>query len=119
LVMPLHDDGGVAFLSHQVDAIDALRARARTWLLSIGGLLALLGISIAARIASGLTKPLQALTLAADRMGQGELTARVKTDAMDPELGRLARSFNTMAGTLQSLIADVTDKAARAESANR
>jgi signal transduction histidine kinase len=38
---------------------------------------------------------------------------------MDRELGALARSFNAMAATMQTLVRDVTDKAARAEAANR
>jgi signal transduction histidine kinase len=60
------------------------------------------------------------LTAAADRMGHGDLGARVGVIAGDDdELNRLARSFNAMADTVQQLVADVTDKAARAEAANR
>lgn len=119
LALPLHRDGGVVYLSHDLRAIEHLRDTARAWLLGIGALLAVAGIAFAGRTATRLSKPLLALTAASDRMGRGELTVRVDPTAMDDELQRLGTSFNAMAQTVQALVADVTDKAARAEAANR
>jgi len=119
LALPLHPDGGVVYLSHDLRAIEHLRSTARGWLLGIGALLAAAGIVFAGRTATRLSKPLLALTAASDRMGRGELSVRVDPTAMDDELQRLGSSFNAMAQTVQALVADVTDKAARAEAANR
>jgi signal transduction histidine kinase len=119
LALRLHEDGGIAFLSHDLHTIAALRDEGRLWLLGAGTVLASFGVGFSLYMASRLTRPLAALTTAADRIGGGELATRVDAVGMDHELGTLARSFNLMATTMQSLIADVTDKAARAEAANR
>lgn len=119
LALPLHRDGVMVFLSEDLRGIETLRDQARGWLLAAGGLLAILGVLVALHTAARLSRPLRGLTGAADRMSQGDLTARVGELPQDDELGQLARSFNTMATTVQRLVADVTDKAARAEAANR
>lgn len=119
VAMRLHDDAGVAFLSHDLSHIEDLRDEARLWLLGSGALLALTGLVFALHMASRLARPLQALTSASDRIGRGDLGVRVDDRGMDRELGALARSFNAMAATMQTLVRDVTDKAARAEAANR
>jgi signal transduction histidine kinase len=119
LALPLHRDAGIVYLSHDLDAIEHLRRSAHAWLLGIGLLLALTGIALSARTAARLSRPLLALTTASDRMGRGDLGARVDKVPMDAELQRLALSFDSMAETVQALVADVTDKAARAEAANR
>jgi len=98
---------------------DPPAARAgRLWLIGVGLVLALLGVAFATRMAARLARPLRQLIDASNRIGAGELSARVGATE-DDELGRLAHSFNAMAQTMQQLIADVTDKAARAEAANR
>jgi len=48
-----------------------------------------------------LTRPLQAVSRAAARMGAGDLAARAPDGRRD-EIGELARSFNTMAGSLEA-----------------
>lgn len=119
LALPLHRDAGIVYLSHDLDAIEELRDQARTSLLAIGALLAAFGIVFATRTAARLSRPLLALTTASDRMGHGDLGARVAKVPMDAELQLLAQSFDAMAETVQTLVADVTDKATRAEAANR
>ncbi len=119
LAVTLHADGGVAFLPHDLAAIEHLRASARNWLLILGGGLTLLGLVLATRFALAVSRPLETLIAATDRMRGGDLAARVDGTAMDHELGRLAQSFNGMAETVQTLVRDVSDKAARAEAANR
>ncbi|SRR6266446_5394175 len=57
-------------------------------------------------LAHGLTKPLTALTIAAERMKEGDYTQRVIPPASEDELGRLAFTFNAMADTIES---DVTE----------
>jgi signal transduction histidine kinase len=53
-----------------------------------------------------LTRPLEALTTAADQVKQGDYTKRVDLPRSKDELGRLALTFNAMAETIES---DVTE----------
>jgi signal transduction histidine kinase len=76
----------------------------------IAGLIALL---LALVLSHTILKPIRALTLAASRMEQGDLSQRVQIRAND-EIGGLAHAFNTMAQSLdrseqlrRNLISDV------------
>jgi signal transduction histidine kinase len=53
-----------------------------------------------------LTRPLQAVSRAAARMGAGDLAARAPVGRRD-EIGELARSFNMMAGSLEASFRDL------------
>lgn len=119
LALRLHPDNGIAYMSYDLDAVETVREQARMWLFAAGILLILGGVAFAARTASRLSQPLHALTKASDRLRNGDLTARVDAAPMDQEFGGVARSFNAMADTTQQLVADVRDKATRAEAANR
>jgi signal transduction histidine kinase len=76
----------------------------------IAGLIALL---LALVLSHTILKPIRALTLAASRMEQGDLSQRIQIRAND-EIGGLAHAFNTMAQSLdrseqlrRNLISDV------------
>jgi len=62
-------------------------------------LAALAGYLVAARIA----RPVISLTEASDRMAEGDLSARACVDRTD-EVGRLADSFNAMAGRMETTV---------------
>ncbi|MCH7606074.1 MAG: HAMP domain-containing histidine kinase [Chloroflexi bacterium] len=71
------------------------------------------GILLVSLISRWLLAPMQALGSAATRLGGGDLSQRVSTSGPS-EIGKLANSFNTMAGNLQqaeeqrrNLVADV------------
>ena len=65
--------------------------------LVVAGILAILAVVAAALYLSGrLTRPLRNVTAAAQRLGQGDLTARASGGA-DRESAELAAAFNTMA----------------------
>ncbi len=68
--------------------------------LAIG--ITLIGLSILAMLPMlrRLTRSLDELTLSAERLAQGDLTAQVRLRSSS-ELGRLARAFNRMAGDLE------------------
>jgi signal transduction histidine kinase len=78
------------------------------------GLIAVMGgMFLIALLSRRILAPVQALTSAAQQLGQGDLAQRV-TDSAPGEIGQLARTFNTMAGNLEkaeiqrrSLVADV------------
>ncbi|HEY1623052.1 MAG TPA: HAMP domain-containing sensor histidine kinase [Streptosporangiaceae bacterium] len=75
-----------------------------TILIAIGvaGLLA--AALIAVWLARWVSKPLAGLDTAARRLADGDLTVRAKPDYGPPEVRRLARTFNTMAGRLENLV---------------
>jgi two-component system, OmpR family, sensor histidine kinase BaeS len=68
-------------------------------------LASLFGVAVAAAVgllvASWLSRPLRTLAAATERMGSGDLSARAVVDRED-EIGRLAGSFNAMAGRVEA-----------------
>ena len=71
-------------------------------------LVAAAGAVAAARwLAGGTTRPLAELAAAADRVADGDLSARVPVRARD-EVGRLAATFNRMTREMQSYVAALT-----------
>ena len=74
------------------------------WLAAVG--LAVLGAAGAAAIALArwVSRPLNALDAAAQRLGNGALGTRSSAGHGPPEVRRLARNFNGMAGRLESLV---------------
>ncbi len=75
-----------------------------TWL----GAVALAGLAAAAAAAIALarwvSRPLSELDAAAQQLGGGALDTRSAAGSGPPEVRRLARNFNTMAGRLESLV---------------
>jgi two-component system, NtrC family, nitrogen regulation sensor histidine kinase NtrY len=79
------------------------------WQITVGLIFAVLAllllmaaIWVAIISATNLVKPILRLVEAAQRLGSGDLTTRVKTGKRDDELGELSRTFNTMALRLQT-----------------
>ncbi|MGB5985909.1 MAG: ATP-binding protein [Desulfobacterales bacterium] len=58
-----------------------------------------IGIAVAFILAGSLSKPIQRLVVAAEKLARGELGVRVPQDASD-EIGQLAVAFNTMSSQL-------------------
>lgn len=67
-----------------------------------GLIVAVLVIIFSFLFARRLTRPLEALTLAAEQMKLGKYTQRVETPKTQDELGRLASTFNDMANTIEA-----------------
>jgi signal transduction histidine kinase len=74
------------------------------WLAAVG--LAVLAAAAVAAIALArwVSRPLSALDVAAQRLGSGALDTRSSAGHGPPEVRRLARNFNGMAGRLESLV---------------
>jgi two-component system nitrogen regulation sensor histidine kinase NtrY len=65
-------------------------------------MLLLAAIWVGLAFANNLTQPIGRLIVAAERVGSGDLGARVETGNSSDEIGTLAEAFNRMAGDLQS-----------------
>jgi signal transduction histidine kinase len=92
-------------------------------LLSIA--LVALGAALSRFISRSITRPLRSLTIAAEAIAKGEYTRRVEVTGRD-EIGRLAESFNQMAGQidasrreLEERVQDARRAREEAEAANR
>ena len=85
----------------------ALRAGVtRIWFLlgGIGLVLFLLSIFVADRFARGMTEPITALSRTADRLGTGDLTARVVPDG-PPEVAGVGVALNQLGSRITELLA--------------
>jgi two-component system, OmpR family, sensor histidine kinase BaeS len=76
--------------------------QANTAILLAGLIVAVLVIILSFLFARRLTRPLEALTVAAEQMKQGSYTQRVAVPKTQDELGRLASTFNDMANTIEA-----------------
>ncbi|MNO13510.1 Alkaline phosphatase synthesis sensor protein PhoR [compost metagenome] len=80
------------------------------WMLMAGGLLILFiaAALVSYRVAAGLTKPLEHITLVANRISGLDYDARVDLDRND-EIGQLGQAINGMADSLQQQLKQIHD----------
>lgn len=95
---------GTVLLARSVDPLN--RNIIELWvILGIISVTALLGAALLAfSLARWVSRPLATLDGAARRLADGDLDSRATVDSGPPELRRLARTFNTMAGRLEALV---------------
>lgn len=85
-------------------------AKARNKMLMVSIAVLAIGIVLAALYGVALAKPIKALTAQAARIAEGDLESRVDEDRGD-ELGKLANTFNLMAGEIRHLLVEQRQKA--------
>lgn len=95
---------GAVVLERPSAALDTRVAAIWGWvaLIGVGGLAA--SVVISNKLARWVGRPLSALDETALRLGAGSLDERARTDAGPPEVRRLARTFNTMATRIETLV---------------
>ena len=93
-------------------SLDSTLGRLRTVLVAGGAVLTLVGAAIATLIARRVLRPVGTASRASQRMAAGDLGVRLPVASGD-EFGRWARSFNTMAESLQAKIAELEAAEAR------
>jgi signal transduction histidine kinase len=71
-------------------------------LLVAGAVSAIIALALARWLARGMTQPIRDMAKAADSLARGEYAGRVPVTTRD-ELGKLAETFNRMAGELESV----------------
>jgi signal transduction histidine kinase len=79
-------------------AVLATRAGWAAW--TVVPVAVLVGLGVTQLLARGMTSPLREMTVAVQRMAQGDYSQRVTATSSD-EVGELARAFNRMAATLE------------------
>ncbi|NLZ38780.1 MAG: cell wall metabolism sensor histidine kinase WalK [Firmicutes bacterium] len=91
---------GAVFLASSLSQIHGIQRDIRNYLI-IATVLAVIVAGLLGRfLARKMTDPLQALTVAAEKMARGDLSQQVKVSTND-EIGRLTIKFNEMARQLQ------------------
>jgi two-component system phosphate regulon sensor histidine kinase PhoR len=105
------------FIRLALDVSEIEQGIRRLWFGLITGLLLLLAVAAAAswRIARGMTKPLEAVTRAAQRIRNMDYEARVEVDPRG-EIGELGRAVNAMAESLQQQMVRIRQKESQLES---
>ncbi len=94
--------GWMVFLSHSEREVLGPATTLQTRILTVAVLAILLGGLISVAISRSITRPISDLEAAARGMARGELNRRLSTARRD-EFGRLAKSFNEMAGDLEKM----------------
>lgn len=97
--------GGVMELNEIKDATKPILITT----LSVTAFLILLGVAISYFIIKSITKPLNVLVNATQKVSEGDLAQTIETKSQD-EFGKLADSFNKMTASLRDLIHHVGDK---------
>jgi signal transduction histidine kinase len=98
-------DGSVAVISVMVPSSALDKGVATAWLVLVGLSLALLVVAvfIADRLARTVTRPVRDLAQTAERLGQGDLDARVEP-AGPPEIAEVGETLNRLAERIRGLL---------------
>ena len=103
----------IEFAGSFYSQIEKAMQRGQLVIFGICGAIALLmllaAVWLAVLFASRLTAPISGLMTAAERVREGDLTARVEEGPLDDELGQLSRSFNRMASQIEQQRSELVD----------
>ena len=95
---------GALVLARPTGELDARLRVLWSWLIAVAAIGLLAAAAVAVILARWVGRPLTALDGAAQQLGGGALDTRSPTGHGPPEVRRLARTFNTMAGRLETLV---------------
>ena len=94
---------GAVRVTQSVDAVNRATRSSILGLIAIGGVVLLLGLAAGALIARQIAGPLRRLDDAAERVKEGDLSARAKVEGSE-EQRSLATTFNQMTARLERLV---------------
>ncbi len=105
---------GVARVALPLTSIE--KARQRLWAIFVGGILLAVFLSAVLSIgfANRLSKPIQEMTLAAEKIAHGNFHVKTLTTSTD-EIGMLGASLNTMTNHLQEQIKEIDENKSKFE----
>lgn len=97
---------GRVYVGLSLDEVHAEIQQSRSTIALVSACIWLAGILLTILLSTVVTRPLERIAKAADRLAQGDWNQRVSTNARD-EIGHLARAFNTMVDDLSHAYARV------------
>ncbi len=83
----------------------ALYAQSRLTMFVVVGVGVLIGLALGFFIARMISKPVQNLAAAADKLAAGDINVKIEADTKD-EIGRLAQSFDSMMKIIKNLLVE-------------
>ncbi|MFN8035925.1 MAG: ATP-binding protein [Acidimicrobiia bacterium] len=95
---------GAVRVTYPLSVVDSRVRRVWFALAGIAGIVLVVVFLVSLALARSVTRPLQELELAADRLGHGDLGARAPVPKSPAEIHVLAESFNRTAGRLEQLV---------------
>jgi signal transduction histidine kinase len=107
VAVPIAADGrvrGAVRITYPTSAVDARVHRYWAILGAIAGLVLFVALAIGLAFSRSIARPLEALRLAAARVGEGDLAARAPTEVGPPEVRAVATAFNDTARKLDALL---------------
>ncbi|AGL15565.1 HAMP domain-containing sensor histidine kinase [Actinoplanes sp. N902-109] len=113
IVVPVRSLRGTYVIRTVVPAADLSAGVSRSWLVlaGLGGALVLLGLAVADRLARTLVAPITALSAVSHRLARAELSARADP-AGPPEVREVAAALNHLAGRIQDLLREESERVA-------
>ena len=99
---------GAVRLTQSIDAVDDATQRTLAGIAAVGLTVLLLALGVAFLLARGITRPIERLGAAADRIASGDLDARAE-ESGSREQRSLAHSFNVMTERLARLLRAQTE----------
>jgi methyl-accepting chemotaxis protein len=100
----------IKFADRELNGASSAYSTSRTLVIAILIVAAVLALAIAFLITRGIVGAVKTIVAAAERIGDGDLTATVSVKSND-ELGDMARAFQKMTENLRGLVAKVNDVA--------
>jgi two-component system phosphate regulon sensor histidine kinase PhoR len=113
--VPVTDEGratGVVRVALPLEQVEANVGRLRQSILTVGLIAALVSVLLALLIAERTAQPVRRLTRVAERLAEGDLSARLFPTTRD-EVGQLTQAFNHMAQQLREQVATLAEEQGR------
>ncbi len=98
-----------------IDETDKMNATARTTVIILSVIAIISGIGIGLYISRAITKPVDNMLHASNKVAEGDLTVHVKSDSKD-EVGQLSQAIQTMTDSLKGVLGKVQDSAMKVAS---
>ena len=108
VALPIRGESGsyIIYIIDNKETVTSLNAEIFNIIIEAMGIGLLIAILLSLLLAKTMVTPIQSLTRAAEKVAAGDFSESVENDAKD-EIGVLTRTFNDMAGQLESNIEDL------------
>jgi len=105
IAVPISAESGdyIIYIKDNKDALQSLNSELFKIVLQALVVGFIIALPLSMLLAKTMTTPIQSLTLAAERLASGDFSRKPKNDARD-EIGVLTRTFNDMAGQLETTL---------------